>query len=229
MLARRVRGNGPSDAGVYVHDVVQLAAQADQPGERLSDLLTRCARSSASERVALGAIVALLGDRSIEALLLVLALPMALPIPAPGLSATFGVPLTIVAAQLALGRRRAWMPEVLARRSLTQAAFVKMIGYVLPTLRQLERTVQPRAEWLAAGWMKVPVGLVCLVLAALITLPIPFGNAVPGIAVSVLALGMLERDGVIVALGLAIAVLGLVLATVASAGALDVLSHWWQG
>jgi hypothetical protein len=68
-----------------------------------------------------------------------------------------------------------------------------------------------------------------LVLAIIITLPIPMGHIVPGAAISVLALGLLEQDGVAVALGLLVAILGLVLVTIASAGLADGLYHWlWQ-
>ena len=47
----------------------------------------------------------------IGALLLILALPMWLPIPAPGISVAFGVPLILVSAQLLVGRRFAWLPQ----------------------------------------------------------------------------------------------------------------------
>lgn len=46
------------------------------------------------------------------------------------------------------------------------------------------------------------VGLVCLVLAAILMLPIPLGNTLPALAISLLALGVLERDGVWIAVGL---------------------------
>lgn len=69
------------------------------------------------DRVTLGELAEFLGDRSIGGLLLVLALPMALPVPAPGLSVLFGVPLIVISVQLALGYRRAWLPARLARRS----------------------------------------------------------------------------------------------------------------
>jgi hypothetical protein len=50
------------------------------------------------------------------------------------------------------------------------------------------------------------VGLVCLVLAAVLMLPIPLGNTLPALAISLLALGVLERDGVWIAIGLSASV-----------------------
>jgi hypothetical protein len=125
--------------------------------DRLSDLLMRQAATVTSERVTLGDMAAFLGDRSIGGLLLVLALPMALPVPAPGISVIFGVPLIVISAQLALGYRRAWLPALLAQCSISRTAFSAIIDRMLPTLRRLERIVRPRAGWLAGTWTKVPV------------------------------------------------------------------------
>jgi hypothetical protein len=58
---------------------------ADQ-GHRFSDALALFANTVRSERVDLATIDQFMGRRSIGALLLILALPMALPIPAPGIS-----------------------------------------------------------------------------------------------------------------------------------------------
>lgn len=60
-----------------------------------------------SDRVSLGGIADLLGTRSIGVWLLILALPMALPVPAPAISVLFGVPLMIISIELMLGYRRA--------------------------------------------------------------------------------------------------------------------------
>jgi hypothetical protein len=90
-----------------------------------------------------------------------------------------------------------------------------------PTLRRLERIVRPRAGWLAGTWTKVPVGIICLVLAIIITLPVPLGHVVPGTAISVLALGLIERDGVAIALGILTAAFGLAVVIIASAGILN--------
>ena len=196
--------------------------------DRLSDLLKRQAAMVTGECVTLGDMAEFLGDRSIGGLLLILALPMALPVPAPGISVLFGVPLIVISAQLALGYRRAWLPGRLARRSVSPSVFLTIIDRMLPTLRRLERIVRPRAGWLAGPWTRAPVGIVCLVLAIIITLPVPLGHVVPGTAISVLALGLIERDGVAIALGIFTAVFGLAIVIVASAGILNA-ARLWQG
>lgn len=183
--------------------------------------------SVTTERVDLGTISQFMGRRSIGALLLVLALPMALPIPAPGISVVFGVPLILVSAQLLLGRRSAWLPVRIARRSIARIDFIAFISRALPTVRALERLVRPRLRWMAGDWAMIPVGAICVVLAVIITLPIPFGHMVPGAAISVLALGLIERDGLAIGIGLLAALLGLTIITLASTNLVAALRAWF--
>lgn len=195
---------------------------------RLSEALEGFAASLTDERIEFGAIARLLGRGSIAALLVVLALPMALPIPLPGISVIFGIPLIIVSGQLLLRRRDAWLPQRLARGSLARADLLHVVGRALPRLRALERVVKPRLEWLTGDWTMMPVGAVCLVLAVVITLPIPLGHVLPGTAIVLLGLGMIERDGLAVGLGLLLSVLALAVVALASAGLLAVLRPWFS-
>lgn len=194
--------------------------------DRLSDLLMRQAALVTSERVTLGDMAEFLGDRSIGGLLLVLALPVALPVPVPGISVLLGVPLIVISTQLALGYPRAWLPARLARRSVSRCAFSTIVDRILPTLRRLERIVRPCAGWLTGPWARAPVGIICLVLAIVITLPVPLGHVLPGAAISVLALGLIQRDGIAIALGIFTAAVGLLVVIFASAGILNAARLW---
>ena len=193
---------------------------------RLSDLLASYAATETGDRVTLGDIVQLLGNRSIGGLLLVLALPMALPVPAPGISAVFGIPLIFVSAQLILGRRQAWLPQTLASRSIPRDRFVEIIKRILPVLQRLEQVVKPRAVWLCGRWATIPIGIVSVILAAIITLPVPFGNVVPGMAVALFALGLVEHDGWAIAFGLVTSVLAVIIILAALFG-VHYLAQLW--
>ena len=125
---------------------------------------------------------------------------MMLPVPMPEISVRFGVPLMIISAQLAVGRRRAWLPAFILRRSIARADYMALVARMQPAVGRFERLVRPRAPWLASDWTKVPVVAICFVLAAIITLPIPLGHLAPGTAICLLALGLMERDGVVLGL-----------------------------
>ena len=86
-------------------------------------------------------------------------------------------------------------PAFILSRSIARADFVALVAHMQPAVERFERFVRPRAFWLADDWAKVPIGLICLVLAMIITLPIPLSHVAPGSAICLPALGLMERDG----------------------------------
>lgn len=187
-------------------------------GRRFSEALALLVETIERDRVDIGTIIRLMGERSSGALLLFLALPMVLPVPAPGISVAFGIPLILISAQLSIGRHHIWLPARLTRHSMSRSEFRAFVTRVLPPLRRLESVVRPRLPWLAADWTIAPVGVICLVLAVIITLPVPLGHMLPGAAICLLALGLIERDGVAVGLGLTVAVIALAVVSLVSHG-----------
>lgn len=169
----------------------------------LHSMLRDLAHDTNRERISVGDLLEALGDRALAALLFVFAVPNVLPVP-PGTSVVLGAPLVFLAAQLAFGRRP-WLPAVIARRTMTRADFATLIRRIGPWLERAERLLRPRVVWLALPPMEYLVGLVCLLLAAVLVLPVPLGNMLPALSISLLALGILERDGLWILAGLATA------------------------
>jgi hypothetical protein len=73
---------------------------------------------------------------------------------------------------------------------------------VLRLVRAIEKLTRPRLPFLTGDIADTFTGLVCVVLALIMALPIPFGDALPGIALVLFALGMMQRDGVAILLGM---------------------------
>lgn len=166
----------------------------------LSVLLFRLANDTSRERISVGDLLAVLGDRAIGALMFFFAAPNILPVP-PGVSTLLGAPLLFLSAQLMLGMRP-WLPGIVTRRSLSRDDLATLVRRIVPWLAKAEKLLRPRVPVLARPPVEYLVGLVCLVLAALLMLPIPLGNTLPALAISLLALGVLERDGVWIAIGM---------------------------
>lgn len=183
-----------------------------------SDLLLSLPAAASQSAISLSVLARILGNRSTGALLLFLALPMVLPIPAPGISVVFGVPLMLISAQLLFGRRSLWLPQRFAARSIGRDQLDVYIQRAVPVVRKMENLVKPRLVQLTQGLALRVIGATCLVLALIITLPIPFGHLVPGAAISVMALGLIERDGFMTILGLLIGGLALVVVGLALFG-----------
>ena len=167
-------------------------------------MLTALSADTQRERISVGDLLVALGDRATAALLFIFAFPNVLPT-LPGTSTVLGAPLIFLAAQLTLGRTP-WLPAFVAKRSMSRADFSSLVTRVVPWLLRAESLLRPRLGALARPPIEHLIGLLALLLAVVLVLPIPLGNVLPALAISLLALGVLERDGVWVLAGLAVAV-----------------------
>lgn len=184
---------------------------------RTSDLLEALLAREV-ERLSFADLVAAVGDRAFGALLLVFAVPNMIPTPFIGLSGLLGWPLILFSAQLAAGRRAPWVPHWLSRRSMARGDARSFAARILPRLRRAERLLKPRWPALTAPAAERLLGAVCLILAIALTLPIPFGNFLPALAISAVALALIEKDGVAAALGLALSVVSIAIVAVLGIG-----------
>ena len=75
---------------------------------------------------------------------------------------------------------------------------------VLPWIERIEKVSRPRLGFLFGPVGDRVLGLVCTVLAMIIVLPIFGGNFLPAVAVSVLAISLVLRDGLLALAGYAL-------------------------
>ncbi|MBW4975097.1 exopolysaccharide biosynthesis protein [Roseovarius mucosus] len=178
---------------------------------RLSDILQEIADEPAAtdERISLGHLIEGFGNRAFGALLFIFAVPVALPIAIPGISAVLGAPLLFLSWQLMRGREQPWLPEVMRSRSFRRIDFARMLQRVLPSIRRVERLVGPRLIWMTTRRGEKVIGLLAFILALILFLPIPFGNTVPALAIAILALAVLERDGLAAIVGALVGAAGI--------------------
>lgn len=183
--------------------------------ERTSDVLREIAAGD-SERVAFRDILTNLRHRAFGFTLLIFALPCCLPMP-PGIPTICGLALVIIALNLIAVRQRLWLPSAVADKTVARADLQRMVERVAPHLQRLERFCKPRLAIVTETAGKVLIGLMLLVLGAIMILPIPFiGNIPPGFAATVIAIGMSERDGAIVLVGLGLGAIATGLVVVAT-------------
>ena len=185
-------------------DGADPAAKAQQPHRPLSRVLIELSET-VGERVTLEQLANAFGDRSFGALLVLFAAPNLLPLP-PGASTIFGIPLIIVAAQLIIGRPRVWLPAFISRRSIDGATFKTIAHKVEPTLQRFERAIRPRYWPFHRAVADLLVGALALVLAIVLSLPIVFGNWLPSLSIVIISLALMERDGLWLAAGVAVAI-----------------------
>jgi hypothetical protein len=178
-------------------------------GRRISSILEALPAVVTGDRISFGDLVAAFDGRAYGPLIVLFAAPNILPVALPGISAILGVPLILLTAQLMLGRHRPWLPGFVRRRSLARRDFERFVGKVVPRLRRIETWIRPRFLMLSGPVARRLIGAGGLILATIICLPVPFGNAVPGLALVLMAIGLLGRDGLAVLAGATVGIVGL--------------------
>lgn len=185
--------------------------EAAQPEgkKRFSQILDAIGADERRERVSVSDLMRAMDARAVAALILLFALPNVVPTP-PGTSSILGLPLLYLTAQMMLGKLP-WLPAIIADRSMTRSDFNSFVGRVTPLLARAERLLKPRLLFVTSATGERIIGGICLTLAIVLALPIPLGNMLPAFAISLMALGVLERDGLWVIIGFLVGVFSLVI------------------
>lgn len=170
-------------------------------------------------------------SRAFGAMLLVFGLLNCLPLP-PGSSTILSLPILLLAPQIAWGSDVPWLPRKLVDHPLKRDDLRGLFRRLTPIVRRMELVTRPRVEILFGPIGERLIGVVCTLLALVLVLPIPLGNLAPGATVAVLALALLQRDGLMVLLGYLMAAVSVGLLVVSAgvvAAAVQRLLHMIPG
>lgn len=206
-----------------------MTDRVDQQVLRTSDAFRALKTIGTGDRISLGELTAALGDRGFGLLVLIFALPNIIPM-IPGVSTVSGVVIALVGLQMMVGRHAPWMPAFVADKSMPRDQLAAMVDRTVSWVERLERIAQPRWTGMTRGPMHFILGAMFVLLGGILALPLSWvGNFPPGVALVVLSIGMLEEDGVLVAVGHAIGIAAtlLVLALVAALVAALLASFGW--
>ncbi|WP_406858620.1 exopolysaccharide biosynthesis protein [Alsobacter sp. KACC 23698] len=168
----------------------------------------RLVGESATDRVSVRAIVDALGERAYALLVVVLGLPNCLPMPPP-IPLICGLLLLFVAAQIVLGKQAPWLPRRLLARTIALEDLRKAVDRAVPWLRWLERVARPRLSVFESAIAFRLVGLALLAFSLALVFAAPVIGQIPlGLAVVLVGLGLVERDGIVVIAGLSFGLVG---------------------
>lgn len=202
------------------------------PDERrtFSDVLERLGHGD-QPTLSLREVVDAFGERGFGALILILSLMALFPWP-PGGKAIFSAPIILLSAEMALQRDRVWLPGWILNARVNRAAYRKTSLKILKPLRFVERLTKPRLPLLTNDAADVLVGVLCILLAMMMALPVPFGDALPGLTLAIFGLAIIQRDGFAVIAGLvgtAICGIYLTLVWTAVVAIIHGVAGWFSG
>lgn len=168
----------------------------------ISNLLNDFKSDLPKGQVSLDHVLLAFHERGFGFALFIFALPMAMPIPVPpGVNVLLASPLIVLTLQLAIGRSTIWMPKSWRSKALQKKSIESMIDAALPFVQKMEYLVKPRFALITQGIASNIIGVLGLIMALTICIPLPLTNTVPSMGIALMALGLIMRDGVFVLLG----------------------------
>lgn len=170
---------------------------------RLSSDLHEFQRRISETGFSLGEIVASIGDRGYGLLLVIFTLPIAMPMPAPGIATPFGAVMLLLALQVMIRRKTPWLPRWALNFRVSADTGRKMLGFGIWFFARLERFIRPRQDWVFNGVGHIMISIVLFAMGFLMLLPIPLTNSIPAGVILLLGIGLVEKDGIFICAGLA--------------------------
>ena len=156
-------------------------------------------------QVSVDDVVHAVGRRSFGPLLLLAGLITLAPIigDIPGMPTLMAVLVLLTSSQLLVGRETFWLPKWLLKRSLSRQKFDKALHYMKKPAKWVDGLLGVRLAWMT-GCIGIRVTAFACLLVALAMPPmefIPFSANGAGLALTLFGLGLVARDGLMLALG----------------------------
>jgi hypothetical protein len=210
-----------------VDELMMLSPEPNKtPPERhvpTSVVLQELLDEAPADHFTLDWLIGRLPERSFGILMLLLGLLAMVPIG----SIVPGLLLAILAAQMTVGRHGPVFPRRVATHPLPTRHLLQMGQQSIVVLKYLERAIRPRWATPFGATNRVIGTVVFLLTCAILLAPLPLTNVPPAAVVALISLAYLEEDGVLLAIGLLLALILLAIAAAAVWGA--IVSAIWIG
>lgn len=173
----------------------------DDPSRSFITVLQAIDAGAGEEGVKVSGIVDRLDERAFGLLILLLTIPCLVP-GLPG-AQIIAIGIFLLALQVVVGRREPWLPGWFMRAQVKKSWISSIAGFADKRLRWTEQLARPRLRFLTTG-LGERIAALIMALAA-ITVMLPITNTIPSIALTLLSLGLIQRDGLFTLAGAAVA------------------------
>lgn len=166
----------------------------------LVGLVDRIMSETKEDKVAMKDLVEAIGHASFTPLLLIPAVAVATPLSGiPLFSTSMGVLIFLVSIQMLLRRDHLWLPGWLLARQAKSARVRATFKRIRPVMAWLDTHTHERLLALVHRPLIFVPQLFCVITGLVMPFLefVPFSSSLAGVAVALLAFGMLARDGLI--------------------------------
>lgn len=143
-----------------------------------------------------------MNGRSLLLTILILIVPNLLPfVNALGITYITGILLLIFTTRMMIGSRTPWLPGWVKKLKTKRKNIRSMSEKAVPVFKTLEKFIKPRAQNLVSGKIRIFYAFLLFLMTIVLLLPIPFINVLPALIMTIITLGMIQRDGIVAATG----------------------------
>lgn len=160
------------------------------------------------QALTVGKLMELLNHRTYGLGILIFSIPSILPLSSiPGVAALFSLPILLLALQLTITKKNPWLPHWLRKKKLQSDVLAHFLKNIIPYVQKAEKIIQPRYAFFNQRFFQPFIGITLLLLSILLMLPIPLSNMVFGSLIALIALGLIENDGLILLIGFILSII----------------------
>ncbi|MDP9840065.1 hypothetical protein J2T09_004845 [Neorhizobium huautlense] len=168
-------------------------------GKGFSDLIARLtALADSSDRISVHEIREEIGERSFGPFLIIPAIIEISPIGGiPGVPTAIAIIISLFAVQILVGRKHLWLPQILERQTLDGQKLKNGLGKLSTISRHCEKILRPHMNWATRPpYLQLLAAVVILLCVSVPPLEfIPFASTAPMLAVMMVGIALLMRDG----------------------------------
>jgi hypothetical protein len=158
--------------------------------------------------ITLKELVERVGTKGYGLLFLILSLPSAMPVPAPGYSSFFSV-IMITLGFCMLFKKTPYLPKSLEKKKVKKESLEKIAKFSDIYLKYLDKITKPRLSFLVN---ERPIAALIIVMSCFMIIPYPLTNTAPSVSIFLLAFSLINKDGLITILGILAGLAGAIIA-----------------
>jgi hypothetical protein len=170
---------------------------------RIAKTLRRFAEQSRQQPLSIGEAIDSLDEAAYAFIAIILVLPFMQPVPLGPLTIVGGLVLAVLGWQLLTGHQTPVLPQKVRALVLNEKTWLIMVRVSLRVISVCRLFTRPRLQHLVNGVLGRRISGAILLIGGLLMavpfpIPLPFNNALPGMAIVFYCIGELEDDGLMV-------------------------------
>jgi len=168
--------------------------------ETASNILNRMYVKNTDDNIKIGILLKSIDSRGFALLNLIFSMVIILPTP-PFVDAVSAFIVMFFSTQMVIGFQEVWLPKFITEKSIKRTTLALIVEKSSLFLSKLEKFTRMRLTFMNYAIMEKIIGIILFVLAVISLTPIIFVHSIPGLAMTMISFGLLNKDGLIIILG----------------------------